>query len=88
MTPNIESTNSYYGGYDLKGTEILFTNGLYDPWHNLSINEDLPGGGVQASTYFAAHCAPMTASSSQDPVSLQATRTKVKNFIAKLLNRE
>lgn len=39
-------------GYDLRGTNILFTNGMYDPWHTLSINHKLPDG-VLAVTYEA-----------------------------------
>jgi len=85
MLPNIAATNDYYGGYDLKGSSILFTNGLLDPWHNLSIIDDLPG--VQATTYNAGHCATMTAVTSQDPPSLTTSRTIVKNFVASLLKK-
>lgn len=28
MQPNTENTNSYYGGYDLQASNVLFTNGL------------------------------------------------------------
>jgi hypothetical protein len=43
-----------YRGYDLRGSNILFTNGEADPWHTLSINKDLPApAGVRAVTYAA-----------------------------------
>lgn len=41
-------------GYDLRGSNILFTNGDADPWHTLSITKDLPApAGVRAVTYAA-----------------------------------
>jgi len=86
MTPNTEGTNAYYGGYDLRGSNILFTNGDADPWHTLSITKDLPApAGVRAVTYAAGHCAPLAQPTSQDPVSLQHARVVVANFIASLV---
>lgn len=59
MKPNTHWTNEYYGGYNLEATQVLFTNGLDDPWHLISINQDLPSG-VKAVTYQAgiSHNAP------------------------------
>ena len=48
---NVQETLDYYGGWDLKGTRIIFTNGLVDPWSMLSVtksqNESLPAIMVQ-----------------------------------------
>lgn len=38
--PNVNWTNSMYGGQKIKGMNIVFTNGDIDPWHALSV---LPG---------------------------------------------
>jgi len=80
MRPDTNWTNAYYGGYDLHGSKILFTNGLLDPWHLLSITEDLPSG-VSAVTYEAGHCGTMIAASDDDPPSLTEARKKVQQFV-------
>jgi len=85
MLPNTEWTNTYYGGYDLKATNVLFTNGLLDPWHNLSINEDNADGSVQATTYQAGHCATMDLPNPTDPPSLKASRKEMEEFLASVL---
>jgi len=84
MTPNIDWTNSYYGGWDIEGTNILFTNGVKDPWSTLSITSDIHK--IRAVTYDAAHCAPMTNPTSQDPPSLVHARKQVVDFIKNLLH--
>ena len=63
----------------------MFSNGIFDPWHLLSINEDLPWG-VSAVTYEAGHCAPMIASYPDDPVSLVQARVKIGKFLAQALS--
>eukprot|EP01090_Pellita_catalonica_P004360 TRINITY_DN1418_c0_g1_i1.p1 TRINITY_DN1418_c0_g1~~TRINITY_DN1418_c0_g1_i1.p1 ORF type:complete len:467 (-),score=85.52 TRINITY_DN1418_c0_g1_i1:146-1513(-) len=83
MTPDTTGTNEYYGGYDLIGTDILFTNGLFDPWHNLSIYKDI--NGVKAVTYYDGHCAPMDKKTDEDDPSLKHARVVVKHFIQDLL---
>jgi thymus-specific serine protease len=61
MQPNTTFTNSFYGGQQLNASNVLFTNGLIDPWHLLSITEDLPAPSqVTAVTYEAGHCATLT----------------------------
>ena len=88
MQPNTENTNSYYGGYDLQASNVLFTNGLLDPWHLLSITEDqtpTQQSYVQAVTYEAGHCAPMTTPTANDPPSLKAARQKVESFLGGIL---
>ncbi|EFA86462.1 hypothetical protein PPL_00255 [Heterostelium album PN500] len=76
MTPNIAWTNSYYGGQQIQGSNIMFTNGLLDPWHLLSVNEPNLEGTVQAATYEAGHCGTLIQSTSIDPPSLIAARAQ------------
>jgi len=85
MVPNTVWTNTYYGGYNLQTTNVMFTNGLLDPWHLLSITEDLPSG-VQAVTYEAGHCGTMIQATSVDPPSLTHARKKVTKFLEHVLN--
>jgi len=84
ITANIRWTLDYYGGDNLEGSNILFTNGLLDPWHTVSINEDTPNG-VKAVTYEAGHCGTMIAPSSEDPPSLTQARETVQSFLASIL---
>jgi len=89
MTPNVEWTNTYYGGYNLQATNVLFTNGLIDPWHLLSIIESKgtnpPFNAFGAVTYEAGHCASMIATTSMDPPSLTQARQNVFDFISQLI---
>jgi len=86
MTPNTNWTNSYYGGYDIQGSNIMFSNGEFDPWHLLSINEN-NGNGVFAVNYLAGHCATMTETYDEDPPSLTQARKTMENFLQKLLTK-
>lgn len=79
------ATNNYYGGKSLNATNVLFTNGLSDPWHLLSITE--PEGGVDAVTYEAGHCAPLTAPSQNDPPSLLRARDAIIDSVSKWLGQ-
>lgn len=49
---NVRCGPTFAQWYDLLATNVMFTNGLKDPWHLLSINEDVPPpSGVTAVTY-------------------------------------
>jgi len=84
MTPDVGWTNTVYGGYNLKASNVMFTNGLYDPWHLLSVIEDQDD--ILAVTYEAGHCGTMIAPSDDDPPSLTAARQSVLNFLVGLVN--
>jgi len=83
MKPNTEWVNSYYGGYDLQATNLLFTNGLFDPWHNISILKNQ--SGILSVTYEAAHCAPFLEETSKDPISLIHARQSIADFVTRLI---
>lgn len=85
MFPDTTWTKADYGGMGMRGSQILFTNGLYDPWHTLSIIHHQ--NNIEAVTYEAAHCAPMTAPTPQDPPSLVAARERVASFLGLILSR-
>lgn len=87
--PDTGFTNAYYGGFNLQATNILFTNGIFDPWHLLSINKNLPyPSGVTAVTYAAGHCATMTIPTDEDPGSLTDARLDVYNFLVDLITQK
>ncbi|XP_024974173.1 probable serine protease EDA2 [Cynara cardunculus var. scolymus] len=41
--PVIDATNLYYGGTDIAGSQIVFTNGSQDPWRHASKQNSSPG---------------------------------------------
>lgn len=84
MTPDTAWTNANYGGFDQHATNVMFTNGVFDPWHILSINKDNKWG-VKAQMYDAGHCAPMKKHFPSDPPSVIETRDKVKSYLTALL---
>jgi hypothetical protein len=86
LTPNVNWTNTNYGGLREGGSNILFSNGVRDPWHTLSINQS-PSveRNVVAVTYDAAHCAPMDAPDPLDPPSLTQARLAISSWIRELL---
>jgi hypothetical protein len=51
----INETNTNYGGYDMKVTNVVFPNGAIDPWHALGITKDLSPKAIalfiQGETY-------------------------------------
>ena len=87
MAPRVRDTNVNYGGWNLDSSNTIFTNGFYDPWHIVSVTSDVPSpSSVQAVTYDAGHCAPLTAATSQDPPSLVAARQAIQTFLTQILN--
>ena len=89
LAPNTAAINKKYGGTKPKGTNIISTNGIFDPWHLLSIlpGDADPARNVQSYLYEAGHCAPMTAPQANDPKDLQLTRQKVHDFLADVLKK-
>lgn len=42
VSSNVESSNEFYGGWEIKGSRILFVNGNVDPWSTLAITDNNP----------------------------------------------
>ena len=85
----IDQTNIYFGGLQLPGDNIVFSNGFYDPWHRLSIYSPVlnPDGTerIGALNVQAGHCAIMNAPTDQDPPSLVQARQKLEIYLTKWL---
>uniref|UniRef100_G3U346 Serine protease 16 n=1 Tax=Loxodonta africana TaxID=9785 RepID=G3U346_LOXAF len=41
INTGVMSTNAYYGGFNVTGSKIIFSNGSFDPWHPLGITKDI-----------------------------------------------
>ncbi|XP_023586970.1 thymus-specific serine protease-like [Trichechus manatus latirostris] len=50
----VKTSNRYYGGFNVNGSKIIFSNGSNDPWHRLGItkdiSEDLPAVFIKGNT--------------------------------------
>lgn len=84
MQPHVDQTNQYYGGKNLNATNILFTNGNFDPWSLLSVT--VPTATVSASNYDAGHCASLDSATPEDPPSLIQSREDIRNAVKSWLN--
>jgi len=85
MTPNVDYTNYWYGGLNPSSSNVMFTNGLLDPWHLLSINNNNDAGTIKAVTYEAGHCGSLIATTDNDPISLTNARQTVFKFLQDVL---
>lgn len=83
---SIDFTNSFYGGFNLTLSNVLFPNGLIDPWHALGVLHPINPTAQPLIIPQTAHCADMYPDSDIDPQSLKEARLKIKNTIAKFLH--
>ncbi|EPQ09438.1 Thymus-specific serine protease [Myotis brandtii] len=73
----VAQTNSYYGGQTPVATQVLFVNGDMDPWHVLSVTQDL-GPSVSALLIpNASHCLDMAPERPSDTPSLRLGRQSI-----------
>ncbi|EGD75014.1 hypothetical protein PTSG_07238 [Salpingoeca rosetta] len=80
--PNVNWTNANYGGYDVAGTNIVYVNGLIDPWHALSRTDTaLPDGCDAIVIPQTAHCANMYPPSPDDPPALTRARETISSYL-------
>lgn len=85
LMPATNFTNINFGGLHQSGSNILFTNGLQDPWGaNLGINKPL-GNNLNVTLYTGAHCAPFHPPTDQDPENLKQSREIIKSFVSNIL---
>jgi hypothetical protein len=85
----VNNTNTNYGGYNYKGSRVLFLNGDIDPWHALSFINRAPN----PDTHFtlirnASHCADRYPNSDMDSGDLQAAREYTKTLLKTWLDKD
>ncbi|GIQ89905.1 peptidase S28, partial [Kipferlia bialata] len=77
LVPDTEHTNSHYGSDYPRATNIFYANGSVDPWHVLSVLEDIPGyEETQPHVLMTgtSHCADMYMPKDNDLPCLAETR--------------
>ncbi|XP_012279295.1 putative serine protease K12H4.7 [Orussus abietinus] len=79
----IERTNIMYGGWIPEVTNVIFTNGNVDPWHSLSILEDLNDSSPAIIVNGTSHCVDLMPDSDSDLEELTQARSKVREIIGR-----
>ncbi|KAL8619522.1 hypothetical protein ACOMHN_011873 [Nucella lapillus] len=77
----ITRTNTNYGGYGIKATNVVFPNGSIDPWHALGIVKTLSPNATAIFMQGTAHCANMYPPSKSDPADLVKARVQISKLI-------
>ncbi|KAL6092274.1 hypothetical protein STEG23_026802, partial [Scotinomys teguina] len=70
----VTQTNSYYGGQTPGATQVLYVNGDTDPWHVLSVTQDLGPSEPALLIPGASHCFDMAPMRPSDSLSLRLGR--------------
>jgi len=86
----IDETNTCYGGSNLPSngpTNILFVNGNIDPWHSLSVTQDISDTVKSILISDTAHCANILPTNESDPPDLTAARVRTSNQIGVWLSQ-
>ncbi|XP_042540313.1 thymus-specific serine protease [Dipodomys spectabilis] len=73
----VAQTNSYYGGQTPGATQVLFVNGDTDPWHALSVTQDLGASELVLLIPNASHCLDMASERSSDSAGLRLGRQRI-----------
>lgn len=66
---NDRQTNIHYGGLNVVSSNIVFVNGGIDPWHSLSVIEDISGASPQSAV---GSTAPLKAPATHGPDTVTA----------------
>jgi len=82
LTPNAQYINTMFGADKPASSNIVFTNGLTDEWHVLSVLRDLGNGQVAFVMPGQSHCSDFGAPKSTDSAVLKETRAKVDQVVA------
>jgi hypothetical protein len=90
--PTVDETHNMYGGINVGGSNIFFSNGVEDPWQWAGVREWLPEGNqiLQPGKHVEAeiidcvqcgHCQDLHTPSKDDPHALKEVREHEENAI-------
>lgn len=77
----VDATNTFYGGKNVSGTNIIFPNGSIDPWHVLSITSTTAPTLHAIFIEGTAHCANMYPPRDSDLEALTTAREKITDIL-------
>lgn len=83
VIPNTNAANLLYGGADIQGTNIFFSDFSDDPWQQASVkkanNPYAPFSLVTCNG--CGHCADFAYPSADDPAALTASRAAFESYL-------
>uniref|UniRef100_A0A0N5BSD9 Serine protease K12H4.7 n=1 Tax=Strongyloides papillosus TaxID=174720 RepID=A0A0N5BSD9_STREA len=83
---SVDGTNNFYGGAKgFKGTNVIFLNGLDDPWYALGVLSRTNERNYAVMIHGTAHCADMYPPSSEDLPSLTRARKNIRDLLERML---
>ncbi|XP_023595890.1 putative serine protease K12H4.7 [Trichechus manatus latirostris] len=85
LKTGVMSTNMYYGGFNVRGSKIIFSNGSFDPWHTLGITKDISKDLPAVFIKGAGHCSEMFRQKATDSAELIQAREKIFHILQKWL---
>lgn len=86
LDAQIRRTNIMYGGRRPDLTNVIFTNGDVDPWHALSVLEDLNAYSPAILINGSSHCRDLYSDEATDVEDLKKARAKVRGIIGKWIS--
>ncbi|KAI1723136.1 serine carboxypeptidase s28 domain-containing protein [Ditylenchus destructor] len=83
----VQNANDLYGGNEnFNGTNVVFVNGSEDPWHVLSVLNDIPQKNVTSILMSGtSHCEDMMDQDKSDKRELKQARKKIREIITNWL---
>uniref|UniRef100_G3UML3 Serine protease 16 n=1 Tax=Loxodonta africana TaxID=9785 RepID=G3UML3_LOXAF len=85
LTWRVKANNIYYGGFNVNGSKIIFSNGSNDPWHFLGITKDISRDLPAVFMKGEIHCADMYKQMDTDSHELIQAREKIFQILQKWL---
>ncbi|KAM9663672.1 thymus-specific serine protease-like [Trichechus inunguis] len=83
----VKTTNKYYGGFNVNGSKIIFSNGSNDPWHHLGITKDISKDLPAVFIKGEGHCADVSEQDDTDSAELIEAREKIFQILQKWLKQ-
>ncbi|XP_046606656.1 thymus-specific serine protease-like [Neodiprion virginianus] len=82
----VTRTNIVYGGLKPEVTNVIFTNGDLDPWHALSVLEDLNESSPAILVMGTSHCQDLYSDLSTDSAEMTAAKARVRELVGQWLS--
>ncbi|KAM9249320.1 thymus-specific serine protease-like [Dugong dugon] len=87
VAQGVKTTNKYYGGFNVNGSKIIFSNGSNDPWHHLGITKDISKDLPAVFIKGEGHCADVSEQDDTDSAELIEAREKIFQILQKWLKQ-
>lgn len=86
INSRVRRTNIMYGGQLPDVTNVIFTNGDIDPWHSLSVLEDLNAFSPAIVIKGSSHCRDIYSDADTDLEDLKKARARIRDIISKWIS--